>query len=65
MACSTKSFAVSVYRHGTEVSTGGGTNVQRLVFAEIVAVLSAPLLVFGGKCFLRQAAEWCVATSFY
>ena len=39
------------------MSTGGGINVQRLIFAEMVAVLSAPLLVLGGKGLLRQATD--------
>lgn len=37
--------------------TGGGINVQRLAFTEIVAVLLAPLLVFGGKGLLRQVTN--------
>ena len=45
------------FGHDTEVSTGGSVNVQRLIFAEIVAVLFAPFLVLGGKGFLRQAAD--------
>ena len=45
------------FGHDTEVSTGGSVNVQRLIFAEIVAVLFAPFLVLGGKGLLRQAAD--------
>ena len=45
------------FGHNTEVSTGGSVNVQRLIFAEIVAVLFAPFLVLGGKGLLRQAAD--------
>lgn len=57
MACSTKSFAVFVFGMTPKASTGGDINVQRLIFTEIVAVLSAPLLVLGGKGFLRQATD--------
>ena len=39
------------------MSTGGGINIQRLIFAEIVAVLSAPFMVLGGKSLLRQATD--------
>ena len=53
MACSTKSFAVSVFGYDTEVSASRGINIQRLILAEIVAVLSAPLLVLGSKGLLR------------
>ena len=50
-------FCRLCFRHDTEASTGGDINVQRLIFTEIVAVLSAPLLVLGGKGFLRQATD--------
>ena len=39
------------------MSASRGINIQRLILAEIVAVLSAPLLVPGGKGFLRQTTD--------
>ena len=41
----------------TEVSTGRGINVQRLIFAEFIPVLSAPFMVLGGESLLRQVAD--------
>ena len=55
MACSTKSFCRIRFRYDTEVSASRGINIQRLILAEIVAVLSAPLLVLGSKGLLRPA----------
>ena len=43
--------------NNTEVPAGRGVYVQCLILAEIVAVLSVPLLVFGGKSLLRQATD--------
>ena len=37
--------------------TGRGVYIQCLIFVEIVAVLSAPLLVSGDKGLLRQTAD--------
>ena len=35
--------------HNTEMSTGGGITVQRLILAEVVTVIVAPPLVLGCK----------------
>ena len=45
------------FRYDTEVSASRGINIQRLILAEIVAVLSAPLLVLGSKGLLRPATN--------
>ena len=50
-------FCRICFGRDTEVSIGRGINIQRLIFAEIVAVLPTPLLVLGGKGLLRQAAD--------
>ena len=39
------------------MSASRGINIQRLILAEIVAVLSAPLLVLGSKGLLRPATN--------
>ena len=39
------------------MSTGIGINIYRLIFAEIVTVLFAPLLVFSSKGLLRQITD--------
>lgn len=39
------------------MSTGRGINVQRLIFAEFIPVLSAPFMVLGGESLLRQVAD--------
>ena len=57
MACSTKKFCRIRFRYDTEVSASRGINIQRLILAEIVAVLSAPLLVLGSKGLLRPATN--------
>ena len=44
-------------RHDAEMPTGGGVDVQRLVLAEVVAVLLTPLLIPGCKCLFRQPAD--------
>ena len=45
------------FGHDAEMPTGGGVDVQRLILAEVVAMLLAPLLVLGCKSLFGQPAD--------
>ena len=51
-----KLYSIS-FGHDAKMPAGRGVNVQRLILAEMIAILLAPLLIFDCKCLFRQPTD--------